>query len=185
MNKKSINAMGFGSRRGSNAKSIVFSGLLVASSIILTRFLGFMALGGAVRISFGGLPIALAGALMGPFWGGMVGMVADLLGATLFPQGAFFPGFTLTAALSGFIPGLILYGRKPDMKIIALSSALVAAVCSLILNTFWLTILLKKGFLVLLPTRILSSVIIAFLEAILLKILLNAFEGRISKPTKS
>jgi len=185
MNKKSNKAMGYGAGKRGNAQNVVFSGLLVASSIILTRFLGFLALGGAIRISFGGLPIALAGALMGPFWGGMVGMVADILGVSLFPQGAFFPGFTLTAALSGIIPGLVLYGRKPSIMLIAVSSALNAVICSLILNTFWLTILLEKGFLLLLPTRILSSVIIAFLEAILLKILLKAFYGKADKPMKS
>ena len=165
MNKKSINASGLDAGRGSNTQSIVFSGLLVATSIIFTRFLGFMAFGGAVRISFGGLPIALAGALMGPFWGAMTGIVADVLGATLFPQGAFFPGFTLTAALSGLIPGLVLYRRKPSIS----------------LNTFWLTILLKKGFLVLLPTRIVSALAIAFIEAILLKVLLTAFRGHFGK----
>ena len=59
MNKKSINASGLDAGRGSNTQSIVFSGLLVATSIIFTRFLGFMAFGGAVRISFGGLQHAL------------------------------------------------------------------------------------------------------------------------------
>lgn len=178
MNKKSINVK-VSKERSSNSKNIVFSGLLVAASIILTRFLGFLAFGGAVRLSFGGLPIALAGALMGPFWGGLVGMVADILGVTLFPQGAFFPGFTITAALSGVIPGLVLYGRKPSMKLIALSTGLNALICSLLLNTFWLTILLDKGFLVLLPTRIISSITIAVLEAMLLKVLLKAFEERL------
>ena len=181
MNKKSINASGLDAGRGSNTQSIVFSGLLVATSIIFTRFLGFMAFGGAVRISFGGLPIALAGALMGPFWGAMTGIVADVLGATLFPQGAFFPGFTLTAALSGLIPGLVLYRRKPSISLIAISSILSAVICSLILNTFWLTILLNKGFLVLLPTRIVSALAIAFIEAILLKVLLTAFRGHFGK----
>lgn len=181
MNKKSINTSGFDVRRGNNTQSIVFSGLLVATSIIFTRFLGFIAFGGAVRLSFGGLPIALAGALMGPFWGALTGLVADLLGATLFPQGAFFPGFTLTAALSGLIPGLVLYKRSPSASLIALSSILSAVICSLILNTFWLTILLKKGFLILLPTRIVSAFAIALIEAILLKVLLTAFKGRFGK----
>lgn len=180
MNKKSINP-NVEVNRGTNVQSLVFSAFLVASSIIFTRFLGFMAFGGAVRISFGGLPIALSGALLGPFWGGMTGMVADLLGATLFPQGGFFPGFTLTSTLLGVIPGIVLYKRKPSLKLIALSSILSAVICSLILNTFWLTILLKKGFLVLLPTRIVSACSIAFIEAVLLKVLLTAFYGRIGK----
>ena len=178
---KSINAVNVEAKRGSNVQSLVFSALLVATSIIFTRFLGFIAFGGAVRISFGNLPIALAGALLGPFWGGMTGLAADLLGATLFPQGGFFPGFTLTSVLTGVIPGIILYSRKPSIKLIALSSIISAVLCSLILNTFWLTILLKKGFLVLLPTRIVSALTIAFIEAILLKVLLTAFYGRIGK----
>lgn len=178
---KSINTVNVKAKRGSNVQALVFSALLVASSIIFTRFLGFMAFGGAVRISFGGLPIALAGALLGPFWGGMTGMVADLLGATLFPQGAYFPGFTLTSTLLGVIPGIVLYSRKPSIKWIALSCLLSAVICSLLLNTFWLTILLKKGFLVLLPTRTVSALTIATIEAVLLKVLLTAFYGRIGK----
>lgn len=178
---KSINTVNVRAKRGSNVQALVFSALLVASSVVFTRFLGFMAFGGAVRISFGGLPIALAGALLGPFWGGMTGMVADLLGATLFPQGAYFPGFTLTSTLLGVIPGVVLYSRKPSMKWIALSCLLSAVICSLVLNTFWLTILLKKGFLVLLPTRTVSSLTIATIEAVLLKVLLTAFYGRIGK----
>ncbi len=178
---KSINTVNVRAKRGSNVQALVFSALLVASSVVFTRFLGFMAFGGAVRISFGGLPIALAGALLGPFWGGMTGMVADLLGATLFPQGAYFPGFTLTSTLLGVIPGIVLYSRKPSMKWIALSCLLSAVICSLVLNTFWLTILLKKGFLVLLPTRTVSALTIATIEAVLLKVLLTAFYGRIGK----
>ncbi len=42
----------------------------------------------------------------------MITTLADLIGATLFPAGPFFAGFTLSAFLTGLIYGLILYKRE-------------------------------------------------------------------------
>lgn len=163
-----------------NTRNLVLAGLLVAASLILTRFFGFIAFGGSVRISLGGVPIALAGALLGPVFGGAVGFCADIVGATLFPQGAFFPGFTLTAILSGVIPGLFLYGRKYTWARIGISQGVSSVICSLLLNTLWLTILLQKGFLVLLPTRIVAAVITTIIEIMLMFILLKALDGKLT-----
>ena len=38
-----------------------------------------------------------------------------LVGALLFPTGAFFPGFTLTAACTGLLYGLCLYRRDRSL----------------------------------------------------------------------
>lgn len=90
---------------------LVKAGLLAGLSIVLTRVFSFMIpLAGlpALRIGFGGLPITLAGILFGPLVGGAVGIVADLIGFMLNPMGgSYFPGFTISAALSGVIPGLL------------------------------------------------------------------------------
>lgn len=163
-----------------NTRNLVLGGLLVAASLILTRFFGFLAFGGSVRISLGGVPIALAGALLGPVAGGIVGFCADVVGATLFPQGAFFPGFTLTAILSGVIPGLFLYGKKISWSRVAFSQSVSTIICSLILNTLWLTIILQKGFLILLPTRVVAAVITTIIEIILMVVLLKSLDGKLT-----
>lgn len=90
---------------------LVKASLLAGLSIIFTRVFSFMIpLAGlpALRIGFGGLPIMISGILFGPLVGGVVGLVADLIGFLLNPMGGtYFPGFTISAALTGIIPGLI------------------------------------------------------------------------------
>lgn len=104
-------------KRKIGAKEIALSGVFIAISIILTRVFAIMIpLAGlpALRIGFGAIPIQISGILMGPVIGGIVGVIADLLGFIMNPGGGvFFPGFTLTAALNGIIPGLLFnYFRK-------------------------------------------------------------------------
>jgi len=74
-------------------------GLLTAISIVLTRVFGFIipiAGVGALRISFGEIPIMLSGILFGPVAGAVTGVAADLIGYAINSHGgAFFPGFTL------------------------------------------------------------------------------------------
>ncbi|HBK85843.1 MAG TPA: folate transporter, partial [Firmicutes bacterium] len=78
---------------------MVTAALLVALSIVASRFLSINT--PIIRIGFGWLPILLAGLLYGPGWGFIVGAIADFIGANLFPFGPYFPGFTLSAGLSG------------------------------------------------------------------------------------
>ena len=75
-----------------NTKIMVTCALLVALQVILARFLSINTTFVVINFSF--LAVALSGILFGPLWALAVGAVSDLIGATLFPFGAFFPGFT-------------------------------------------------------------------------------------------
>jgi ECF transporter S component (folate family) len=91
-------------------KNLIILSLFSAISIVLTRFLAFyIPFFGSndVRISLGDVPIMLAGLIFGPIAGALTGAVSDVIGATMFPAGPFFPGFTLSAMLAGAIPGLL------------------------------------------------------------------------------
>ncbi|NMC57174.1 MAG: folate family ECF transporter S component [Eubacteriaceae bacterium] len=94
-----------------STKSLATVSLLCAISIILARVLGIIVpIAGlpALKLNFALLPLIIAGIYFGPAAGFFCGMVADILGYIINPQGgAFFPGFTLTTALSGAIPGII------------------------------------------------------------------------------
>lgn len=151
-----------------SARKVTSIGLLVGISIVLTRVLGVMIpIAGvmALRISFGQIPIMLAGILLGPGAGALTGALADLLGFMLFPFGTYFPGFTLSAALWGVLPPLILhllqkkeqyqYGFIPLLITVFVTSLVV----SIGLNTLWLSIMFGKAFWVLLPPRALSNLI--------------------------
>lgn len=149
-----------------STKSLIIMSLMVAINIILTRFLSFMVLGNSIRISLGYIPIILSGILIGPIGGALTGIASDLLGMILRAQGAYFPGFTLSFALVGLIPGLIFYknSSKHIFKKLLLAILIVEIFVSLILNTFWLKIIIGKAFLALLPSRAITRLIIAPIE---------------------
>lgn len=90
--------------------SLVATALMIALSVVLTRFASVrIAIGGVegIRIGLGALPNVLAGIVIGPFYGLASGGISDVLGFLLSPMGGYMPQFTLTAALMGAIPGLL------------------------------------------------------------------------------
>ena len=80
--------------------------MLLAMEVILSRF--FFIATPVTKFSFAFVPLAVCGALFGPVYGGIMGALADLLGATLFPIGPYFPGYTLNNALHGVALGMAL-----------------------------------------------------------------------------
>lgn len=168
------------------------AGFLTAISIVLTRFVSVMIplAGGlpALRLGFGELPIIMSGLLFGPFVGGLTGLVADLIGAWAFPQGPFFPGFTLSSMLWGILPGIYgLYLRRKGEKgnpFTFKRVLFIIAICtipiSLILNTYWLTLMLGKGFFVLLPGRLLSDLVKIPLATYLITLLVRVLRTRVA-----
>ena len=106
------------SRNSITTRKLVMASFLTALSIVFTRFLFLMVpLGGlpALRLSFGESPIMLSGILFGPLIGGLTGLAADLVGVVINPQGAYFPGFTISSVLWGVIPGILaMYFKKED-----------------------------------------------------------------------
>ncbi|WP_304507832.1 folate family ECF transporter S component [Anaerotignum sp.] len=146
---------------------LVIMALLVAISIILSRFLSISAWN--LKIGFAFAPIAIAGILLGPVPAGIVAAVADFLGATLFPIGQFFPGFTLTAFLNGILYGIFLY-KKTNLKNIVIASVLNEFFGSLLLNTLWISMLYGVPFWTLMPTRILQVCVMTGIEIIVIRI---------------
>ena len=150
---------------------MVTCAMLIAIQIVLVRFCSIQT--PALRLSFGFLPLAMAGILFGPGYGCAVAAIADFLGATLFPTGgAFWPGFTIVTACSGLIYGLVLYEkpganwsqRKRIFRIV-LAVTIINIFVHIGLGTLNLAIMLDKGFLVLLPGRIAKNLIMIPIES--------------------
>lgn len=116
-------------------------GLLTAISIVLTRIFGVVvpvAGVGALRLSFGEIPIILAGVLFGPAGGALTGLASDLIGYIINSHGgAFFPGFTLSAALTGFLPGWILFRHRSSLGLwqVGATVLLTDLIAGVLLNT--------------------------------------------------
>ena len=119
-----------------NLRKIVTLSFLIALNIVLVRLLSFQT--PVSRLDFGFLPISLAGAMFGPFWGGLTGGLADVAGMLFNSKGmAFFFGWTLNAILHGVFYGLFLYKKKKTLLRIALCMLIKGILVDLILGSIW------------------------------------------------
>jgi len=141
-------------------------GLLIGLSIILTRLASLrIAIGGVegIRIGFGKLPIILGGIIFGPLAGGIIGAFSDILGYFINPIGAYMPHFTLTSALTGIIPVVVLHliSRKDEANIWELGIAITVGqvITSIILIPYFLHSLFGLPFKVIMPGFILGGAI--------------------------
>ncbi len=152
---------------------LIMTGLFIAISIIMTRFLSINT--PTLRIGFGFIPIALLGILYGPILAAISAVVADILGSLLWPPPTgIFPGFTVTAGLTGLVFGLFLYKKAADKKGFVLNfvaSVIVVVVLNLLLDSYWLTIIYKQGYFALLPTRILKTIVQGAVYIVLIPLL--------------
>lgn len=154
-------------------------GLLLAAQIILSRFLSIST--PISKISFGFVPIFLAGMLYGPFWGAAVGAASDFLGAQLFPIGAYFPGYTLTAGLVGAVYGLTFHKKPVGWGNTLGAVALISLVLHLGLNTTWIFLTTGYGVLGLLATRVPQIALMAVVQVLVIRTL----GSRIPRPMDS
>jgi len=151
-------------KRNVALKQLVVLAILIALSVILERFLGYN--DRILSISFGYLPIVLAAIVYGPFSSMVVSIVADVLGALLFPSGPLDPRFTLIAAAKGLLYGLFLNREDAQRGSAALSQALVTVVCHLTLNTLVISDIIGRGFWAILPLRVLKNLLFYPIEVL-------------------
>jgi ECF transporter S component (folate family) len=137
---------------------LVFLSLLVAMDVLLTHIIPVIQWD-VIRISFGFVPESFSSMLFGPWIGGLGAILGDLLGMIIAPKGPYFPGFTLSALLTGIIFGLYLYKKPKTILRITLAVLCITLFVDLGLNTYWLTIMYGKGYFALLPGRIIRSAI--------------------------
>ena len=160
-----------------DARTIAIMGVLIAMEIVLSRFLSIAAWN--IKIGFSFVPLALAGMLLGPTKGGIVGALADFIGAMLFPIGAYFPGFTLTAFLTGVIYGVFLHKKQTPGRIAA-AVAINQLAMSLLLNTLWISMLYGSPFGPLFLTRIWQTVVLVPVQLVVILVISKVLIGKLS-----
>ena len=147
---------------------VVLIALLIALNIVLVRFAS-LNIGPLLRINFGFITIAIMGILFGPRSAALGAALADFIGAIIFPTGgAYFPGFTLSALVTGFIYGKMLYGQKLSISRIVLSNLLIILIVQLFLNPLWLSIMTGKAFIALISARVIKSFLTLPIESALI-----------------
>ena len=142
--------------------------MLVAVHVLLSRILSVNAWNIKIGLAF--LPVYAAAYLYGPWVAALVGGIGDLVGALAFPIGPYFPGFTLSCALTGVIFGLLLKGGKP-FKSVVLAAAADQVIVGLLMYTFWISLLYGSPFLQLMEIRSVQAAIMFVLETVVIRLM--------------
>ena len=147
-------------------KKLAVSALLLAADVILTRILAFNT--PLMKIGLGFAATALCAMLYGPWWAAGVAALGDLLGSLLFPTGAYFPGFTLTAACTGAIFGLCLYRRGTDWRFPILAAVLNCLLISYLANSAMISFITGTPYTTLLGVRAVQLTVMLPLQGLVL-----------------
>lgn len=146
--------------------------LLTAMQIVIARFLA-IPVTESIRFSFSFIPVVIAARRFGIIGGMLVYGLGDFLGAIIFPTGgAYFPGFTLTAVISGLIYGLYL-GKKSGTVRIVLSVLTSQVLCTLLMNSYWVSTLYGSDFTAVLMSRVPQSIVMSILQIIFMVLCLE------------
>ncbi len=163
-------------------RKIILTAILLALLIILSRFLSIKT--PIVKVSFAFVPTMLCAIWLGPKWTILMNILGDVIGATLFPTGPYFVGYTVTTAIAGLIYGLLLYKKESEcysnvnfLIRLIIATVLVTVICNMGLNTLWSAITTGKAFWVLFGARVVKQlimvpihiIVIFFLEKVLRK----------------
>lgn len=178
----------------SKIKKTVIAALLIAVYIISDRFLSFNSQFFTINLSF--IPAIITAILLGPFYGMLVYGLTDYIGAHLFPFGEYFPGFTLSSIINGFIYGLFLcpglrekfletklgktkLGEKLSKILLpqgasvkrfiinlVISSLIVTIGVKIFLQALWLNLLYGKAYFVIIQTRIVTQTVMFIIQLV-------------------
>ncbi len=157
----------------SRLRLLLLTAFFLALDIVLVRLLSLNLWN--LKLNLGFLAVAGAAYFCGTLPAVFVAAAGDFLGAILFPVGVYFPGFTITAALSGLVFGLLIH-EKTNIWGIGVLVLVDQFFLSLIINTALISQLYSVPFLSLLPLRLLQAFLMGMLESCLFVPLLTIFD---------
>ncbi len=138
-------------------RSLAVAGMLMALQILLGILT--IPISSSVQITFDYLPLCVAGMLLGPVPSMLTAALADVIAFLIRPTGAFNPGFSVSAALSGLIYGLFFYRRDAQLWRTLTARLLTVILCNVCLNTLWLILMYGPGAWAWIPGRILKNAV--------------------------
>ena len=170
------------------AKKVLVSSFLLASCVIVERLLAIRL--PVISIGFKFIPFMFSAMLLGTKYATVIGITSDIIGRLMFPMSCFFPGFTLSAGLTGYLYGKFLYTDGEmivDRKFLLRLTLCVIVVTLFVnvgLNTIWVMIMTDKAARIILPIRFVKQIVMVPVQIIVMYILtdkmkssINSFKG--------
>lgn len=157
-----------------NVRVLALSGLVCAMAIVLESMPIYL-LGPSLKIYFSYLVVSLGCMCYGPLVGMAVGGVIDSVGFLLAGYGEpYFPGYLITAILSGLIYGVMLYRRKPTVPRLLVTRFIINYGSNVLLGSVWKAMLYGKGYLYYVSTGLVKNTVLLPLEVFLTWMVLRA-----------
>ena len=157
--------------------------MLLALDLVLNLFASIQ-ITTSLRLSFSFIAAALMGMLYGPTLAGLACGIVDILQLFIKPTGPYFPGFTLSAVLTGILFGLFLYKNESSLPRIIISKTLINVLIHLLLNSVWITVLYGYAFWANLPGRVIKNLGMLPVEILILWVVLPAVKKILSSSGK-
>lgn len=127
----------------SSVKNITIISMLFAL-LLLSKFIPIPSGFSSLVNTFGFIFFAIISLIYGPFAGLLIGALSDIIGHFLVNSGqVFFFGYTIQAALSGFIYGLFLYRTKLTFFRILLTRICIGLICNVLIGSICWGIMYK------------------------------------------
>ena len=139
------------------------------------------------KFSFNFVPVMLCAIILGTKYTVLLEVLSDILGCLLFPRGAFFIGYTISAMVVGFIHGGILYPHNGKVSCqellpkLVLSTLIVALVVSIGLNTIWRFYTTNIPLRILIPEKVTKQIVMVPLRVVTMYYTVELLENRLNK----
>lgn len=118
-------------------RQMTLASMLIALQVVLGKF----SVGdpNILKVGLGFIATAFIGYYLGPWIGGLSMVVSDLISNTILSSGTlFFPGYTLSAFVSGVIAGLFLYNQKVTWQRSLVYEFFQILISNVFFNTLWI-----------------------------------------------
>ena len=151
-----------------NVRMLTLAGIITAASIVLESFPIYL-LGTSLKIYFSFLAISLGCYVYGPAVGILVGFANDTLGFLISSFGEpYFPGYLITAMLSGLIYGTLLYRQRITVLRLVVVRLVINYGSNVLLGSVWKAMLYGKGYYYYFTTGLVKNTTMLPIEVLLM-----------------
>ena len=151
-----------------NVRMLTLAGIITAASIVLESFPIYL-LGTSLKIYFSFLVISLGCYVYGPAVGILVGFANDTLGFLVSSFGEpYFPGYLITAMLSGLIYGTLLYRQRITVLRLVVVRLVINYGSNVLLGSVWKAMLYGKGYYYYFTTGLVKNTTMLPIEVLLM-----------------
>ncbi|MBQ7521331.1 MAG: folate family ECF transporter S component [Clostridia bacterium] len=145
----------------SPVQKLTFGAIFLALRVVL----GFLEIniGDSYRITFSPIPITLCAYMLGAVFGGMTGMLGDIITLIIHPTGGINFGILFAKTLWGVLMGILLHKKQISWFRVIFANIICITVCNLCITTYSLCYVHGYPLQAILPVRLITNAVFVVL----------------------